>query len=60
MLGSRSGTAMELDQALVRTLATQVRGEVVRSGDPAHEEARTVWNGMIDRRPALIVRAIGV
>jgi FAD/FMN-containing dehydrogenase len=31
-------------------------GEVVLPDDPAYEAARTVWNAMIDRRPAIVVR----
>src|SRR5690349_13436200 len=31
-------------------------GEVVRPEDPDYEEARSVWNGDIDRHPALVVR----
>jgi FAD/FMN-containing dehydrogenase len=31
-------------------------GEILRPGDPAYENARRVWNGAIDRRPAFIVR----
>jgi FAD/FMN-containing dehydrogenase len=37
-----------------------VRGEVVTSDDPSYEEARRVYNAMIDKRPLCVVRASGV
>jgi FAD/FMN-containing dehydrogenase len=35
------------------------RGEVLRPGDPAYDEARRLWNGAIDQRPAMIARCQG-
>jgi FAD/FMN-containing dehydrogenase len=40
-------------------LQQQLRGSLVRPGDPDYDAARSVWNGMIDRRPALVVRCAG-
>lgn len=35
------------------------RGALLRPGEEGYEEARRVWNGAIDRRPALIARCVG-
>jgi FAD/FMN-containing dehydrogenase len=43
----------------VEQLREQVRGETITAEDPAYEDARRVYNAMIDRRPSVIVRCAG-
>ncbi|MGH3344543.1 MAG: FAD-binding oxidoreductase [Carbonactinosporaceae bacterium] len=43
----------------VANLTGRLHGEVVEPGDPDYDAARAVWNGMIDKRPALIARCRG-
>src|SRR5215510_62510 len=49
-----------LDPALVQGLRAGLRGTALLPGDPGYDDTRAIWNAMIDRRPALIVRCIGV
>ena len=37
-------------------LATTLRGELILPGDPGYDEARAVYNGMINKHPAAIAR----
>src|SRR5215212_9975915 len=48
-----------LDDATVEEFKAGLRGELLRPGEEGYEEARTVWNAMIDKRPALIARCAG-
>jgi FAD/FMN-containing dehydrogenase len=42
------------------TLRGTLRGEALVPGDVGYDEARALWNGMVDRHPATIVRVEGV
>ena len=46
-----------LDATSIDELKAGFTGSVLRPGDPEYDEARRIWNAMVDRRPALIVRA---
>jgi FAD/FMN-containing dehydrogenase len=39
-------------------LRSQIRGDILTPGSPGYEVARRLWNGMIDHRPAAIVRCV--
>ena len=49
-----------LGEATLGELEQGLRGQLVRPGDDGYDEARAIWNGAHDRRPALIVRCAGV
>jgi FAD/FMN-containing dehydrogenase len=48
-----------IESATVDALAEGLRGRLLRREDDGYDQARRVWNGMIDRRPALIARCAG-
>src|SRR5512146_205849 len=41
-------------------LRGRLRGRLVEPSDADYDEVRAVWNGMVDKRPGLIVRCAGV
>ncbi len=45
-----------LDNSLVSDLSRRLAGSVLTPADRGYDEARTIYNGLVDRRPALIVR----
>lgn len=45
-----------MDQLKISDLGAEMNGTVQRPGDAEYDSARTIWNAMIDRRPALIAR----
>jgi hypothetical protein len=55
-----TAVATQLDETALAEVEASFRGELVRPADPGYEEHRKVWNGSIDRRPALIARCAGV
>lgn len=54
-----NGQLVDVDDASLEALRTEVLGPVILPADREYDEVRKVWNGMIDRRPALIVRCTG-
>ena len=54
------GTQTGIEATEVAAFQASLRGKVLRDGDGGYDDARKVWNGMIDKRPALIARCVGV
>ena len=54
-----AGGTKTLAEAAVSDFRSRVRGDIVLAEDAAYDDVRAIWNAMIDRRPALIVRCSG-
>ena len=48
-----------MNPSAIEGLKKQVRGELLQPSDAGYDEARSVYNAMIDRRPAVVVRPSG-
>ena len=50
----------KVNEKAMEELKPRVRGDLIRPGDAGYDAARKVYNAMIDKRPALILRAVDV
>ncbi len=57
---TKEGREIELKQDTLDSLKIRLRGPLFIPGDVGYEESRTVWNGMIDKRPAVVAHCLGV
>ena len=57
---TRANGEITLQEDTVRKFNESLRGELILSDNAGYDDARSVWNAMIDRRPALIARCLGV
>ena len=53
------GGTVSLSSDILTALRPELRGRYVCRGEPGYDEARTIWNAMIDRRPGAVVRCLG-
>ncbi|HTQ10107.1 MAG TPA: FAD-binding oxidoreductase [Fimbriimonadaceae bacterium] len=55
-LAGADGTRTSVDLSVLNALSTAFSGEVLTPSSPGYDDARAIWNAMIDRRPSLIAR----
>jgi FAD/FMN-containing dehydrogenase len=53
-------TEVKLNETALSALRAAFGGQLIGPGDPTYDERRRIWNGSIDRHPALIARCAGV
>jgi FAD/FMN-containing dehydrogenase len=58
-IATKDGAVAEVELSAVEALGQDLRGKILLPATQGYDEARRIWNGMIDRRPAVIVRCVG-
>jgi FAD/FMN-containing dehydrogenase len=53
-------TSAQLEESILETLSERAHGPVLQPDDEGYDDARTVWNAMIDKKPAVIAQCTGV
>jgi FAD/FMN-containing dehydrogenase len=57
---TRTNGDVTLQEDTIRKFKESLRGELILANEPGYDDARSIWNAMIDRRPALIACCLGV
>ena len=57
---TRANGETSLEENIIQKFRERLRGELILPEDVGYNDARAIWNAMIDRRPALIARCLGV
>ena len=50
---------MTINRDAIDGLRTSLRGKLLEPSDDGYDAARTIWNGMIEKRPGLAVQPAG-
>jgi len=53
------GAKRDIDSDSVEELRARVKGHVLLNGDSGYDEARSIWNAMVDKKPSLIIHCAG-
>lgn len=56
---SMEGHEVELTEDAINAFRMRLKGHLCLAGEAGYDDSRTVWNAMIDRRPAFVVRCLG-
>jgi hypothetical protein len=59
-MSAPTATVANVDADALQAFAMEMRGPVLTPENPGYEESRLIWNGLIDRRPALIAQCSGL
>src|SRR5215470_18484610 len=55
----KTSPALDPDQEALDSFSSQLRGACLTPSSPGYNEARVIWNGLADKRPAIIVQCTG-
>ena len=56
---SNTSPKIVLDKTKIEAFAQRFQGKLIQPGDADYDETRSIWNGIIDKHPALIARSTG-